>query len=183
MDLRDPAQRAAFETFLRDQYGRVEQATYYEILGLTPAATVAQVRDNYYKLAARYHPDLFGTHLAADAKQLLVTLYARIVEAYQTLSNGGRRALYDKNLLAGKLRYTSDDERAELANQQRAREPVFKNPATKRFYQLAAEAMRSHDLKSALFNLKMALGVEPMHLTLREELARVEAALKAAGQP
>ena len=180
MDLRDPEQRAQFEAFLRDQYARVENATYYEILGLTADAPVPQVRDNYYKLAARYHPDLYAALLAPEPKQLLVSLYARVVEAYQTLSNPTKRSLYDRNLGAGKLRYTSDDERAE---QLRSKEPTFANPSAKRFYQLAGEAMRGNNLKSAMMNLKMALGLDPTNPTLRDELQRVEAAIKAAQEP
>ena len=180
MDLKDPAQRAQFESFLRDQYARVENATYYEILGLGGDASTAQVKDVYYKLAARYHPDLYGQLLGVDAKALLVSLYARVVEAYQVLSAPQKRALYDRNLQGGKLRYTTDDERAEAM---RSKEPTFSHPNSKRFYLLGQEALRGGNPKAAVQNFKMALGLEPANVTVREGLAQAEEALRAAQPP
>lgn len=180
MDLKDPAQRSAFEVFLRDQYARIENATYYEILGLGGDATVAQVKDVYYKLAARYHPDLYGHLLEGEAKKLLVSLYARVVEAYQVLSAPAKRALYDRNLAAGKLRYTTDDERAESM---RSKEPTFGHPNTKRFYLLGVEALRGGNAKAAVQNFKMALGLEPENPSIREGLAQAEEALRALMPP
>jgi tetratricopeptide (TPR) repeat protein len=51
---------------------------YYEILGLTPSATTAQVKKAYHALVRRNHPDLF----ADERKQLQDLKMVQINEAY-----------------------------------------------------------------------------------------------------
>jgi len=59
---------------------------YYEILGVSKNASQKEIKEAFYKLAHKYHPDKGGE---ADK-------FKEINEAYQVLSNPEKRAQYDK---------------------------------------------------------------------------------------
>lgn len=65
---------------------------HYEILGLPRNATLAQIKRRYRQLARKYHPDV-----AAD-KEMAHRLFIQISEAYDVLSDSGRRRTYDATL-------------------------------------------------------------------------------------
>jgi DnaJ domain len=62
---------------------------YYALLGVTPDATVAQIKSAYRKLAKQYHPDVNNSADAAER-------FREITEAYDTLSDPDRRRRYDR---------------------------------------------------------------------------------------
>jgi molecular chaperone DnaJ len=59
---------------------------YYKILGVPPDASDEEIRQAYYRLAHKYHPDKGG-----DPEK-----FKEINEAYQVLSDKQKRAQYDK---------------------------------------------------------------------------------------
>ena len=63
---------------------------YYKVLGLTPAATQAEVKKAYRRLAFACHPDRNPGDPDAAAR------FIEISEAYETLSDPVRRAAYDR---------------------------------------------------------------------------------------
>ncbi len=66
-------------------------ATLYEILGLAPTATAAQIKSAHRALVRTLHPDV-STH--PDA----ATRFSRVQEAYDVLSDTPRRREYDAKL-------------------------------------------------------------------------------------
>lgn len=64
--------------------------TYYDILGLHPAASVVDIRRRYRRLSKKYHPDT--TELSPS---IATAKFQRLNEAYATLSSPERRSLYD----------------------------------------------------------------------------------------
>ena len=66
----------------------VPSKNYYDILGVTPGASEAQIKSAYYSLSKQFHPDV---NKSEDAKKK----FAEISEAYETLGNRGRRRIYD----------------------------------------------------------------------------------------
>lgn len=63
---------------------------YYKILGVTKAATEAEVKKAYRKLAAKYHPDVNKDDPNAEKR------FKEVAEAYEVLKDKEKRALYDR---------------------------------------------------------------------------------------
>ncbi|XP_028252159.1 dnaJ homolog subfamily B member 12-like [Parambassis ranga] len=67
---------------------------YYDILGVSPTATQAQIKTAYYKQSFIYHPDR-----NAGSDEATVS-FSEISEAYTVLGNKGLRKKYDRGLLS-----------------------------------------------------------------------------------
>lgn len=67
---------------------------YYEILGVSPTATQAQIKTAYYKQSFVFHPDRNSGSDEATAR------FSDINEAYTVLGNKGLRKKYDRGLLS-----------------------------------------------------------------------------------
>jgi hypothetical protein len=71
--------------------GRTGYKDYYKILGLTPAATPAEIKKAYRRLAFKHHPDRNPGDPQAAAR------FIEIAEAYETLADPERRRAYDRS--------------------------------------------------------------------------------------
>jgi len=67
---------------------------YYEVLGISRDATEEEIRKAFRKLALEFHPDRNKTEGAAEK-------FKEVNEAYQVLSDAGKRAEYDRYGHAG----------------------------------------------------------------------------------
>ena len=67
---------------------RINLRSHYDVLGLTPKASPAQIKSAYYRLSKLYHPDV---NKSEDAKKK----FTAISEAYEVLANRTRRRVYD----------------------------------------------------------------------------------------
>jgi len=63
---------------------------YYESLGVAPDADDKTIKKAYQKLAKKYHPDVNPGDKAAEAK------FKDAMEAYQAISDSGKRSKYDE---------------------------------------------------------------------------------------
>jgi curved DNA-binding protein CbpA len=68
---------------------RSQNKDYYAILGLTPAATLADIKKAYRRLARQHHPDTSTDPCAARR-------FRQITEACEVLSGPARRKAYDQ---------------------------------------------------------------------------------------
>lgn len=66
------------------------KADFYDTLGVSRTATDAELKSAFRKLAMQYHPDRNPGDAAAEQK------FKDINEAYQCLSDGQKRAAYDR---------------------------------------------------------------------------------------
>ena len=63
---------------------------YYEVLGVARDVSSAELKKNYRRLAMEYHPDQNPDDDQAAEK------FKELTEAYQVLSDGDKRARYDR---------------------------------------------------------------------------------------
>ncbi len=66
------------------------KADYYEVLGVGREASDSEIKSAFRKAAKQYHPDLHPGDKEAEAK------FKEINEAYEVLSDSGKRAKYDQ---------------------------------------------------------------------------------------
>jgi len=76
---------------------------YYEVLGVTKSSSVDEIKQQYRKLALKFHPDRNNSSEAPEH-------FKEISEAYAVLSNTEKRQLYDQHGHAGvDDKYSSED--------------------------------------------------------------------------
>ena len=73
-------------------------ANSYELLSVPRDASENEIRQAYYRMAKKYHPDGHHYPLLNDIHGLLEELFAKITEAYKTLSDSVSRRKYDGEL-------------------------------------------------------------------------------------
>jgi len=83
------------EEFLK----RLKTATnHYQVLELPSTATASEIKDTYYAMARRYHPDRFHLKSGTKVHAEISSAFARVTQAYETLMNPNARAGYDHTL-------------------------------------------------------------------------------------
>jgi DnaJ-class molecular chaperone len=172
----DDKARTAVREWIRQLHAELDRSSYYHLLQVPENAYEAQIREAYYNLVARLHPDLYVETLDPDTRALLITIYSRLVEAYRVVSDGRKREQYDRGLEQGQLRLAEQKERP--------RNPTiplvgdFKNENAKKFYKLGQEAMRQGNPRAAVQNLKFALSQEPDNALITGALEAAEKLVK-----
>jgi curved DNA-binding protein CbpA len=74
--------------------------TYYELLEVDPTATLEDIKRNFRREIAKYHPDKVQ-HLGQEFQEIAASKAAELTQAYKTLSDDARRAEYDESLREG----------------------------------------------------------------------------------
>jgi curved DNA-binding protein CbpA len=91
------------ENNLQPFFDRLKLATnYYQVLDLPLTAEPAQIKGAYYALARRYHPDRFHERSGTQLHSQLGSAFARITQAYETLTDPKARSTYDSSLRQSK---------------------------------------------------------------------------------
>lgn len=87
----DQAARAEIDRM----YARLEEATHYEILGVSPNAEADAIQSAYLEQARQWHSDRFAGRTLGSAAPKLEAIFARISEAKEVLSDPEKRKEYD----------------------------------------------------------------------------------------
>uniref|UniRef100_A0A7N0UQL3 J domain-containing protein n=1 Tax=Kalanchoe fedtschenkoi TaxID=63787 RepID=A0A7N0UQL3_KALFE len=87
--------------------------SFYDLLGIPESGSPVEIKQAYKQLARKYHPDVSPPDQVKEYTQRFIM----VQEAYETLSDPMRRAMYDRDLARGihlafsaRRRYTSDEE-------------------------------------------------------------------------
>jgi curved DNA-binding protein CbpA len=86
---------------LRKVAAKVKEQNYFEVLSVTDKADAGQVKAAYFRLAKGYHPDTVPETAPPEVGQLKAAIFARIGDAYRTLSDEKLRADYVEELKHG----------------------------------------------------------------------------------
>lgn len=74
--------------------------TYYELLDLPSTATLEDIKRNFRREIAKYHPDKVQ-HLGTEFQDIAAVKAAELTQAYKTLSDDVLRGEYDELLQSG----------------------------------------------------------------------------------
>ena len=85
---------------VQEFHENLESFNYYQVLGVTDKASQEEIKKSYFRLARKFHPDLFNRELPAETTQKIDAVFDRITKAYQTLSDESGKGEYDKQLSA-----------------------------------------------------------------------------------
>ena len=96
----EPAQPDLVVTreMIQNAFAALSDQDHYQVLGVDRAATAAQIKKAYFRLAKAYHPDRHFDSTMADMKQILDALFDRIHKAYEALSDQAKRVEYEQEL-------------------------------------------------------------------------------------
>jgi curved DNA-binding protein CbpA len=70
-------------------------ANFYEILDVEPKAIQTDIKQAYFSLAKRFHPDLFHKEVDADLQQRVQHAFGKLAQAYDTLRHEKSREVYN----------------------------------------------------------------------------------------
>lgn len=128
-----------------ESYLEREPKTHYEVLGIQPDASTSAVRNAFFQLARRWHPDRLPPALS-DLRGAVNQAFSKMGDAHQTLMDEQKRAEYDSALEG-----TSDEEQEQVATILRAASA----------YQRAEVLMKKKDLGRAFQEAKEAYELDP----------------------
>jgi hypothetical protein len=81
-----------------EAYESLATRTHFELLGLTPEADDAELREAYFRVAKRFHPDAHHDPGLSDLRDKLEAVFVRLGEVYETLRSPRLRARYEREL-------------------------------------------------------------------------------------
>lgn len=151
----------------------LDEANYYEILGVLHIADAGAIRDAFHEFALAFHPDA-QLDLAPDERHVVARVFQRGVEAYRVLSSDDSRAKYDLALAKGLLRLEGASERR--ATGARSLDELCTSAAAKLYAKRAEDFITRGELGRASDELLRALRAEEgPNADLAERLQAVNA--------
>jgi curved DNA-binding protein CbpA len=166
---------------LKELLERLENApSYYEVLDVKHEASAEEIKSNYYALARRYHPDRFHMQAGTELHASVESAFAKIAQAYVTLTDPALRSSYNAKLAARErvLRSTisvpkqtdRDRDRLRAEAAQRAQtgtstEDDFARAESS--FQEGFIALQQGQLKAAIINLAAAARLSPTDARFR----------------
>ena len=182
---------AAFEREMKEMLALAETGTYYQLLRMTAESPRAQVRQNYYQLVRKFHPDRHMGH--PEWMPSLHKLLETVTLAYKTMTDEAERRKYDERLAASsafalgqhssELGKTAEDclkkARECFKAQNRGgtilwlRKAVEKEPNSNKYHALLARALSAvgplrHE---AIEHYEIVLEMDPFNIVVRFQLA------------
>ena len=134
-------------------YEALGDVDYYAVLGVDRQADAEGIRQAYYGRARQLHPDrLVGA--PEPGRSQASSIYKRVSEAYQTLSDPRLRELYDETLEKGGTRLTIS---SRLTLKPREEDWFLKTDGGRKHYRAAREALEAGNVPMARLNAQIAI--------------------------
>jgi curved DNA-binding protein CbpA len=83
-----------------EAFDGLKAKNHFEVLGIPRASTEAQVKEAYFHLAKRFHPDTHHDPAMDDLGPKLEAVFIRLGQAYEVLRNPRTRGSYEADLAA-----------------------------------------------------------------------------------
>jgi tetratricopeptide (TPR) repeat protein len=94
----------------------VDQANFYQMLGVPPGADRNELRKAYFDLSRKYHPDSYYGKELGRYRPMMEFIFAKLSEGYQVLSRKKSRAEYDEYIADQILAYEMEKSLAGAAS-------------------------------------------------------------------
>jgi curved DNA-binding protein CbpA len=88
-----------------DAYEGLGAKNHFEVLGIPRASSETQVKEAYFHLARRFHPDTHHDQALVDLGPKLEAVFIRLGQAYEVLRNTRSRSSYESDLAARAPRF------------------------------------------------------------------------------
>ena len=164
-----------FQVEVARLYDQLEALDYYELLDMEMGASSKEIKDAYFDLALKFHPDRFILHEDDQLKHEVYEVYKRLSEAFMVLIDPVSRRHYDSMLeeerAEGNLRYQRQESVMIKGEKYTA---IAKTPLARRFLYFALRASEEGKLRTAHSYLSLAIKQEPDNSDLRAKLRAVE---------
>lgn len=157
----DSLQAKKLEEEIRALLDLAGKATYYELLGVTATSPPEHVKENFHRMARKFHPDGHMGH--SEWLDLLQDLMGRLTIAYKTLVDEQKRAAYDKHIAAGV--FTLGQEKTETEE------------TVDECLSRAKQALRAHNFAGSILWLRKCVEIAPNVAKHHAMLARSLAAI------
>ena len=134
---------------------------YYEVLDVSRTATFIEIKSAYHDLARRFHPDRFHKG-ETELRRRIDSGFARIAQAYETLSDSSLRAGYDAKEMSksrkGRHESAPPAQRANWGADPKAASETSRAEAS---FQRGVEAMQRNRHDEAIRYLAEAASLSP----------------------
>lgn len=157
----DSLDTAKFELEIRALLDLSSKSTYYELLGVTAASPPELVKENFHRMARKFHPDRHMGH--SQWLDLLQDLMGRLTIAYKTLMDEEQRLAYDKHIAAAGA-FVLGQEKTETEETVEA------------CLSRAKQALRAHNFAGSILWLRKCVEIAPNVAKHHAMLARSLAA-------
>jgi len=158
----DSRDATKFEEEIRALLDLAGKATYYELLGVTAISPPELVKENFHRMARKFHPDRHMGH--SEWLDLLQDLMGRLTIAYKTIVDAEKRAAYDKQIAAAGA-FTLGQEKTET-------EETVDECLTR-----AKQALRARNFAGSILWLRKCVEIAPNVAKHHAMLARSLAAI------
>lgn len=137
----------------------MDELDYYQLLGVEPKATLAEIRRAFHACSRSFHPDA-NRHLEEALRAQCTMVSKRVTEAYCVLRDSRRRQAYDARIAAGPVLRIQLAE-ARHAHTEQTKADRHGRTAQGRQYHAKAEAeLKRGNLAGAIQHVQMALTFE-----------------------
>lgn len=146
-----------FERELGERLELARKGTYYQLLEIVPDSSTKQIKQSFYSLARKFHPDyhMSRTELTPQLKELM----GAVTTAYKVLADENRKAAYDAQLASSG---TYSLRRAKTASQENLEECFVR----------ASEYLRGNNFVGSVVWLRKCVEMAPEEAKYRALLAR-----------
>ncbi len=160
-----------------------DAASHYEVLKIDQGASPEEIKNSYYALARRYHPDRFHKQAGTPLHASVESAFAKIAQAYVTLADPGQRTAYDSKLAAQErirsstmaipMQTEQDRSRAQAAQKEKgeaADDNDFSRAESN--FQEGFIALQQGQIKAAIVSLAAAARLAPSEARFRAYYGR-----------
>lgn len=151
---------------------------HYEVLNIATSASASEIKNAYYALARRFHPDRFHELATTPLHTRLESAFARITQAHEMLSDPDSKATYDTKIAAIKNagRISSMDSSTKASDTQTSAEGGVNLQLAEQRFQEGVAALQMREMNTATAALSAAARLAPNQPRYRAYYGRALAA-------